>query len=39
MVNTALWVSKAQDDVIRALLLLPVNVKFLIVGGGSMRRC
>ena len=36
LVNTArLEYQKAQDDVIRALLLLPVNIKFLIVGGGS----
>lgn len=36
LVNTArLEHQKAQDDVIRALLLLPANIKFLIVGGGS----
>jgi len=36
LVNTArLEYQKAQDDVIRALLLLPEHVKFLIVGGGS----
>jgi glycosyltransferase involved in cell wall biosynthesis len=36
LVNTArLEYQKAQDDVIRALPLLPARVKFLIVGGGS----
>lgn len=36
LVNTArLEHQKAQDDVIRALLLLPERVKFLISGGGS----
>ena len=36
LVNTArLEYQKAQDDVIRALPMLPVHVKFLIVGGGS----
>ena len=36
LVNTArLEYQKAQDDVIRALPLLPDNVKFLIVGRGS----
>jgi glycosyltransferase involved in cell wall biosynthesis len=36
LVNTArLEYQKAQDDVIRALPILPSNVKFLIVGGGS----
>jgi len=36
LVNTArLEHQKAQDDVIRALPLLPKNVKFLIVGGGT----
>lgn len=36
LVNTArLEYQKAQDDVIRALPLLPEHVKFLIVGGGS----
>ena len=36
LVNTArLEHQKAQDDVIRALPLLPPNVKFLVVGGGS----
>jgi glycosyltransferase involved in cell wall biosynthesis len=36
LVNTArLEHQKAQDDVMRALLLLPEQVKFLIVGGGS----
>jgi glycosyltransferase involved in cell wall biosynthesis len=39
LVNTArLEHQKAQDDVIRALKLLPPNVKFLIVGGGSDER-
>ncbi len=36
LVNTArLEHQKAQDDVIRALPLLPETVKFLIVGGGT----
>lgn len=36
LVNTArLEQQKAQDDVIRALSLLPQHIKFLIVGGGS----
>lgn len=36
LVNTArLEYQKAQDDVIRALPMLPANVHFLIVGGGS----
>ncbi|HEY5383404.1 MAG TPA: glycosyltransferase family 4 protein [Candidatus Paceibacterota bacterium] len=36
LVNTArLEHQKAQDDVIRALTLLPDNILFLIVGGGS----
>lgn len=36
LVNTArLEYQKAQDDVIRALPMLPTNVQFLIVGGGS----
>ena len=36
LVNTArLEYQKAQDDVIRALLVLPEHIKFLIVGGGT----
>lgn len=36
LVNTArLEYQKAQDDVIRALPLLPERVKFLVVGGGT----
>jgi glycosyltransferase involved in cell wall biosynthesis len=36
LVNTArLEYQKAQDDVMRALLQLPRQVKFLVVGGGS----
>ena len=36
LVNTArLEHQKAQDDVIRALALLPKNILFLIVGGGT----
>ena len=36
LVNTArLEYQKAQDIVIRALLMLPPHIKFLVVGGGS----
>jgi len=36
LVNTArLEYQKAQDDVIRALRMLPPHVKFLVVGGGT----
>lgn len=39
LVNTArLEYQKAQDDVIRALPLLPTHVKFLVVGGGTDER-
>jgi glycosyltransferase involved in cell wall biosynthesis len=38
LVNTArLTHQKAQDDVIRALTLLPKHISFLIVGGGNDR--
>ena len=39
LVNTArLEYQKAQDDVIRALALLPTHISFLVVGGGRQEK-